>query len=160
MARGWWRLGTFLGALAVGACGEPPPPAPSAVIRACPSSVCVGDDFATSIRLNGKKSAPRLTLVEAPPDPDEPPLKVRWSFSGSDWLFDNESLPTQPDILVSMAGDRPLHVTLRVENSVGGVSEALETLSVTPLDADGTCPLPKPEDDTSDDCFDNLPAEL
>jgi len=154
------RLGVCLGALWLAACGGPPPPAPSAVIRACPSSVCVGDDYATSIHLDATKSAPRLTLVEAPVDPQEPPLQIRWSFSGSAWLFDNESQPTQPDILVSMAADRPLHVTLRVENSVGGVSEALKTLSVTPLDAEGVCPLPDPAEDETDDCLGIGPAEL
>jgi hypothetical protein len=98
--------------------------------------------------------------VEAPVDPGEPPLKFRWSFSGSGWLFDNESRPTEPDILVSMAADRPLHVNLRVENSVGGVSEALKTLSITPLDADGACPLPDPIDDITDDCLGIGPAGL
>lgn len=155
--RGWPWL---LGALGLVACGEPPPPAPSAVIRACPASVCVGDDYATSIHLDATKSAPRLTLVEAPVDPDEPPLSVRWSFSGSAWLFDNDGVATQPDVLVSMAADRPLHVKLRVENSVGGVSEALKTISVTPPDEAGSCPLPEPADDVSDDCLAIGPADL
>jgi len=122
------------------------------VIRACPSSVCMGDDFATSIHLDATKSAPRLTLVEAPPDPNEPPLKFQWSFSGSKMLFD-EGGATDDDLLVSMQADRPLHVTLRVENGEGGVSEALKSLSVTPLDENGQCPLPSPDEDTSDDCL-------
>lgn len=155
------RLGLCaLVALASVACGGPPPPAPSAVIRACPSSLCVGDDFATSIHLDATKSAPRLTLVEAPVDPNEPPLKIRWSFSGSEWLFDNESQATAPDILVSMAADRPLHVKLSVENSVGGTAEALKTISVTPLDESGGCPLPAPIDDQTDDCLGIGPAGL
>lgn len=115
--------------------------------------MCAGDDYATSIRLDATKSAPRLTLVEAPVDPNEPPLEVRWSFAGSAWLFDEDSQADQPKILVSMAADRPLHVTLRVENSVGGVSEALKTISLTPLDESGSCPLPDPIDDTTDDCL-------
>jgi hypothetical protein len=151
-------VGFGVGAVCLAGCGEPPPPAPSAVIRACPASVCVGDDFATSIHLDARKSAPRLTLVEAPAKPDAPPLSIRWSFSGSAWLFDDESRATEPDILVSMAADRPLHVTLTVENEVGGVSEALRTLSVTPLAEDGSCPLPSPADDISDDCLSIGPA--
>lgn len=140
-------------------CGEPPPPAPSAVIRACPGSICMGDEFATSIHLDATKSAPKLTLVEAPVDPSEPPLSFEWSFSGSKMLFD-KGTTAEPDILVSMQADRPLHVRLRVENGAGGVAEALETISVTPLDEDGLCPLPDPLEDTSDDCLNIGAADL
>jgi hypothetical protein len=114
--------------------------------------VCIGDDFATSIHLDASKSAAHLTLVEAPPDPNQAPLRFSWSFSGSKMLFDQGGAQ-DADLLVSMAADRPLHVTLRVENGEGGVSEALESISVTPLDAAGLCPLPAPADDTSDDCL-------
>lgn len=151
-------LAFFGAALALG-CGEPPPPAPSAVIRACPGSICQGDDFATSIHLDATKSAPRLTLVEAPKDPNEPPLDIEWSFSGSKMLYD-VGTASEPDVLVSMAADRPLHVRLRVENAAGGVAEALETISVTPLGEAGVCPLPKPEEDTSDDCLNIGAADL
>lgn len=122
--------------------------------------MCVGDDFTTSIHLDAKKSAPSLTLVEAPPDPNGPTLRFRWSFTGAKWFFDNESQADADDILVSTAADRPLHVKLRVESSAGGVSEAIKSISVTPLDADGLCPLPEPIDDTSDDCIAIGPAEL
>lgn len=139
-------------ALSSAGCGEPPPPAPSAVIQVCPPSVCVGDEFSTSIHLSAERSAPRLTLVESPVDPNEPPLSFEWSFSGSKMLFDRGAA-TDAEILVSMAADRPLHVGLRVENGEGGVAEALETISITPLDQGGVCPLPTPEDVTTDDCL-------
>jgi len=151
-ARGVPKWAAVLWALPLLGCGEPPPPAPSAVIRACPAAVCLGDDFATSIHLDASKSAPRLTLVEVPADPDEPPLSFSWSFSGSGMLFDRGTT-AEPDILVSMKADRPLHVRLRVENADGGVAEALQSIAVTPLDEAGLCPLPDPEDDTSDDCL-------
>lgn len=161
MFRGVTRaVGLVALAVAVVGCGEPPPPAPSAVIRACPASLCVGDDFATSVHLDAKKSAPRLTLVEAPREPDEPPLQLLWSFAGAEMLFDDESVPTSADILVSSRADRPLHVTLRVENAAGGVSEALKTISITPLGDDGSCPLPDPIDDDSEDCLAIGPAGL
>lgn len=127
-------------ALAV-ACGEPPPPAPSAVINASPKAVCVGDGFATAIHLDAKQSLPYLTLVYVRPAAGSPPLKYAWSFEGSENTLEDGSLDA--DVLtVRMAGDRPLHVRLRVENSVGGVSEALTSIAVTPLDASGACPLP------------------
>ena len=129
--------------LGVVACGEPPPPAPSAVIRACPSAVCFGDDSLTSIHLDATRSAPRLTLVEAPVDPNEPPLKLQWSFNVSELVWDIGNSKA-PDIGVSWEGKQPLHVTLRVENSVGGVAEALDTIAITPLDENGECPLTKP----------------
>lgn len=159
-AWGWSTVSACLSALCLVGCSEPPPPAPSAVIRACPWSLCEGDDFATSIHLDATRSAPRLTLVEAPPDPDEPPLKTRWSFAGSDWLFDEDGTADQPDVLVSMAADRPLHVTLVVENAAGGVAQALKSISVTPLDEAGQCPLPAPVEDTTDDCLSIGPAGL
>ena len=152
---GLWsgRSVLFATSCAALACGEPPPPAPSAVIRACPSSVCVGDDFLTTIHLDATRSAPRLTLVEAPPDPDEPPLELKWSLSGKewkDWKFDLGGAK-DPDMAISMAGTRPLQVTLRVENAAGGVAEALKTISITALDAAGECSLPDP---TANGCND------
>ena len=123
------------------ACGEPPPPAPSAVINASPKAVCVGDGFATAIHLDAKQSLPYLTLVYVRPPADSPPLKYTWSFEGSATTLEDGSLDADA-LVVRMAGDRPLHVRLRVENSVGGVSEALTSIAVTPLDASGACPLP------------------
>jgi hypothetical protein len=130
-------------ALAV-SCGEPPPPAPSAVINASPKAVCAGDGFATAIHLDAKQSLPYLTLVYVRPAPGSPPLKYTWSFEGSGSTLDEGSLDADA-LVVHMAGDRPLHVRLRVENSVGGVSDALTSIAVTPLDESGACPLPPAE---------------
>jgi len=139
--RGWLLIASVLSA----ACGEPPPPAPSAVIKVAPEAVCIGDDYATTIRLDASGSAPYLTLVYVPPDPDAPPLGFSWSFSGSKQaLIDGDVHSAQ--LSLAMAADRPLHVLLRVENSVGGVSELKKTIPVTPLDAAGVCPLPPVEE--------------
>ena len=147
-----------LGALAIG-CGTPPPPAPSAVIRACPAQVCVGDNFSTWIHLDAKKSSSHLKLVYEPPAADEPPLDFTWSFGGSDWNLDSGELDAD-DIVVTFAAGRPLHVKLRAENSEGGTAEALRTIAVTPRDEDGTCQVPPPEEDLSEDCIAIKPAEL
>lgn len=133
----------LLCALAV-SCGEPPPPAPSAVINASPKTVCVGDGFATAVHLDAKQSLPYLTLVYVRPPKDSPPLRYTWSFEGSASTLEDGSLDADA-LVLRMAGDRPLHVRLRVENSVGGISEALTTIAVTPLDANGACPLPPAE---------------
>lgn len=127
--------------VAIAACGGPPPPAPSAVISASPTSVCVGDAYTTTIHLDGKQSSPRLTLVYEKPDPSEPPLRMKWSFSGSAVEIDTGD-DVSDELTLRMAADRPLHVRLRVENAEGGVTEALTTISVTPLDENGQCPLP------------------
>src|SRR5687768_14342515 len=95
-----------LSALTLVACGEPPPAAPSAVIRACPAAVCVGDDFATWIHLDAKKSSSRLRLVYEPPKPGEAPLQFSWSFAGSKHQLDAGELDGE-DIVVSFAADRP-----------------------------------------------------
>ena len=45
------------------------------------------------------------------------------------------------DVLFTMAGDRPVTATLKVTNAAGGVTIASLTVSVTPLDDAGACPL-------------------
>lgn len=135
------RSAAWLVCVVAVACGEPPPPAPSAVINASPKAVCLGDAFQTAIHLDAKQSLPALSLVYVRPPAGSPPLKYTWSFEGSEATVEDGS--RDADVLVvRMAGDRPLHVRLRVENSVGGVSDALTSIAVTPLDASGACPLP------------------
>jgi|GEM_PF-6459632 len=125
------------------ACGSPPPPAPSAVIVMSPSSVCVGDAFTTPIHLDATSSAQGLTLVYVRPDPNAPPLSYTWSFEGAAMRFD-EGDAHSDTLTVRSSGDRPLHVTLEVRNSLGGVTDALASISITPVDAAGRCPLPPP----------------
>ncbi len=144
---------------ALAACSGPPPAAPAAVINATPSSVCVGDDFRTQIHLDSRGSSPQLTLVYTRPDPDAGAITYAWSFSGAvctgfptdpptcDVKIDSASLdPTGAingsDVLFTMAGDRPVDVTLRVTNVAGGVTDTQLTVTITPLDDAGTCPLP------------------
>ena len=127
-------------AIAIGACASPPPPAPSAVIEASPSSVCAGDGFATAITLDASKSAPRLTLVYATPDPTEGPLAYAWSFSGAEVRVD-DGAPTDAKLVVRVAGDRPAYVRLRVTNAEGGATETLLTLPITLRDEAGRCPI-------------------
>lgn len=129
--------------IAIASCGEPPPPAPSAVITMSPTSVCVGDAFTTPIHLDATSSAQTLTLVYVRPDPDAGPLQFTWSFSGSAIQIDDGDTSSD-SLTLRMQGDRPLHVTLRVQNASGGVTEALSTVSITPRDSTGQCPLPPP----------------
>jgi hypothetical protein len=145
-----------------GACSGPPPTVPAAVITATPASVCVGDGFKTKIHLDSIGSSPRLTLVYTPPDPDAGDLLYDWSLSGAvckgldsdpspcDVVVDGESVDatgamSNSDVLLTMAGDRPVDATLVVKNAAGGVLEAHATISITPLDATGACPLPQAE---------------
>lgn len=121
-------------------CASPPAPAPSAVITASPAAVCLGDGFSTPIALDATKSASRLTLVYAGKEPGEPPLSFSWSFSGSDRRID-DGTSTSEQLIVRVAGDRPLHVRLRVTNAAGGVTEALTTIAITATDESGRCPL-------------------
>jgi hypothetical protein len=151
------------------ACSAPPPQAPAAVITATPTSVCVGDDFQTQIELDSLGSSPVLTLIYSPPGPDAAvaacalpgnDVCYAWSFSGAvctgqptdpnpcDVVIDPGSV--EPDgtidgtsVLLTMAGDRPLLVTLTVENAAGGVIQTQTTISITPLDDAGMCPLPQ-----------------
>jgi hypothetical protein len=129
-------------ALATACSGGPPPGAPSAVIHASPSTVCTGDAFMTPITLDATRSTPHLTLVAEPPDPKEPPLRFSWSFAGADVHVMTGDPAKDATLVVAIAGDRPLHVTVHVENGEGGATDALTTVAVTPLDATGACPLP------------------
>jgi hypothetical protein len=140
-------LAVAVGVIVV-ACSGPPPTPPAAVIAVSPASVCAGDGFKTPIHLDALASSPRLTLVYTRPDPDAGALKYSWAFSGDDVQIDPGSV--EPDgtidgdtVLLKMAGERPLHVTLTVTNAAMGVTAADLTISVTPLAADGTCPLPQ-----------------
>jgi hypothetical protein len=120
------------------ACGGPPPPPPSAVITADPERLCAGDDYKTLIHLDAKASAPRLTLVATRPDPSELPLTYAWTFAGSAYTVE-EGDPSADTMAVRVAADRPLHVTLRVENKSGGVAEAEHTIAIVLPDANGQC---------------------
>ncbi len=120
-----------IAALLCVACGEPPPAAPSAVISADPAYVCLDDDFATEISLDAGDSQSHLTLVPVAPDPDEPPLSFSWSFGGAEHRIVEGDVHAQT-LLVSTRGDRPLHVSLHVENSEGGEADALFSIAVTP----------------------------
>ena len=154
-------VGKWAAALTIAcACSGPPPTAPAAVINATPNSVCVGDDFKTQIHLDSRGSAPALTLVYTRPDPDAGDLTYAWFVDGDvcrgldsdpspcDVVIDGSSVDalgdmTNPDLLFTMRGDRPVNVTLRVTNAAGGVTESRTTVSITPLDDAGTCPLPQ-----------------
>jgi len=148
--------------MALAACSGPPPVAPAAVINATPSSVCVGDDFRTQIHHDSRGSSPQLTLVYTRPDPDAGDITYDWRFSGAvcmdgnpdnpdgacDVVIDSASFDptfaiTGTDVLFTMAGDRPVDVTLRVTNAAGGVTETHATITITPLDDAGACPLPR-----------------
>lgn len=133
-------LGLF--ACGVIACGAPPPDPPTAVVRATPSSVCLGDDFATPIRLDASESAAGLTLVPVPPPEDAPELSYAWAFSGAEVreLGRGEAGVT---VDVATAGDRPLHVQLTVRTAQGGEATTLHTVPITlppaRCAADGDC---------------------
>ncbi len=121
-------------------CGSAPADVPSAVINADPKSVCAGDNYATSIHLDAKQSAPHLTLVATAPDPGEPPLAFTWSFAGDAMQIEEGDMHTD-SLTVQTAGVRPLEVMLHVVNGEGGATDALLTISVTEVDSNGGCPL-------------------
>ncbi len=152
------RASLFLCAI-FGACSGPPPPAPAAVINATPSSVCYGDDFRTSIHLDSRGTSPDLTLIYTKPDPDAGVPTTTWTFLGNT-CQDRTSDPTcdiaidpgsvEPSgaidfdtVTFTMRGDKPVQVSLRVQNAAGGVTETATTISITPLDDAGVCPLPQ-----------------
>ncbi|MGH7330791.1 MAG: hypothetical protein ACREJX_20775, partial [Polyangiaceae bacterium] len=126
------------------ACSNSQEDVPSAVIEADPKSICAGDNYATSITLNAKESAPHLTLVATKPDPNEPPLQFTWSFAGAPMLYGTGYDEHTPITIVQTTGDRPLEVTLHVANGEGFSTDALTTIAITQVDADGNCPQPAP----------------
>ncbi len=133
-------------ALGAPACSAPPPGAPSPVIVLTPTTVCLGDDYRTPITLDGTSSSPALTLVPVVVDASAPPLQFLWTLSGSAYRITQGSL-TSSKLVVTMAGDQPLQVDLRVQNQSGTTADMAATVSVTLLvDAGGSgagsaCPL-------------------
>ena len=166
------RAGQFVLAVAFGcACSGPPKTVPAAIVNATPASVCAGDAFRTSIHLDSSGSSPVLTLVYSKPDPDAGAIHYSWSFSGAvcvglaaspgswttltgappttcDVLLDPSSVDalnqvSGSDVMLSIAGDRPVDVTLVVTSDAGGTLAAHTTITITTPDDAGACPLPK-----------------
>lgn len=145
------------------ACSGPPPPSPGVVITANPTSVCQGDDFKTPVHLDSVGSSPELTLVFAAAQPDAGTLNYSWSVTGAvckglpsdpnpcDVVIDPSSVDAlgnlyNSDLLLTMAGDRPVYVSLTVtvayaDGTTGGSSTAQGVVPITPLDSSGHCPL-------------------
>lgn len=125
--------------LALAACGEVATGGPSAVIRADPSAICLGDGFVTPVRLDGEQSRPRLSLVPQPPSPGAPPLSWRWTLSGSDARIVEGGLDDSA-LVVLLRGDRPLHVGLEVSLPDRRAARSQATVAVTlPDPAAGIC---------------------
>lgn len=136
-AKNWLLHGSIIAAFFVIACGAPDPEPPTAVITADPETVPLGDNHQTVITLDAYNSAPRLSLVPVPPDPDEPPLDYEWSLSGAEHRIISGAM-NEPELQVTIKGDRPLHVELTVRNDEGGVAASLKTISVTRTDEGAT----------------------
>jgi hypothetical protein len=99
-------------------------------VRADPSSVCLNDQFETTVRLDASESQPALSLVPVAEDPEGPSLSFEWSFAGAAYE-DRGRDPSGIELLVATAGDRPLHVTLRVENEAGGEATTTHSVPIT-----------------------------
>ena len=126
-------------------CSGPPPGAPSPVIMATPTTVCLGDDYKTPITLDGTQSSPTLTLVPSPPTRNAPPLKFLWTLTGSAYRIADGGSLTSEKLSVRIAGDQPLQVDLNVQNAQsGGSADSTTTIAVTLPDDAGACPLGNP----------------
>lgn len=120
------------------ACGGPPPSPPSAVITADPERLCAGDGGATLVHLDAKSSSPKLSLVAERPDPADLPLRFTWSFRGSGYTIEDGDLASD-SLVLRVAADRPLHVTLRVETARGATAESMRTIPIVLPDGEGRC---------------------
>ncbi|MBI4699690.1 MAG: hypothetical protein HY744_00750 [Deltaproteobacteria bacterium] len=128
--RGARWIGLAGTAVLVAGCGEPTAVPPSAVIVAEPTTVCVNDGFQTEIALDGSQSAARISLVPSPPADGGPQLSYAWSFTGAAYLLEDGELG-DPQLSVTTAGDRPLHVRLTTRNAAGGEASSLVTISIS-----------------------------
>jgi hypothetical protein len=154
-------------AIMCASCSAPPPPAPAAIVNVTPGSVCIGDNFQTQVHVDSRGSSPKLTLVYSPPDSDAGDLIFAWRFSGAvcqgtlggaamtlggapcssyDVLLDPSGVDAlgnvnNSDVLLRIAGDRPVFVALQVTNAAGGVTETETAIPITALDDAGACPL-------------------
>ncbi len=116
--------------LATLGCAGPGPDTPSAVIELLPETICEGDAHATEVLLDGRASSSHLALVPVPPEPGDSPLRFAWSLSGAEHRVVSGALDADR-LVITSAGDRPLHVELAVTNGAGGVARHLRTLSIT-----------------------------
>jgi hypothetical protein len=113
----------------------------------------LGDDYKTPITLDGTLTMPMLTLVPTPFDASANPLSFHWSLTGSPYMVVTGTLTSQK-LVVTIAGQEPLQVSLTVTNT-GGVS-ATTTGAVAVTIYDGSvCPLGLDAGlDASDACAD------
>lgn len=125
-----------LGAVLLCACADTSPHPPSAVAVAEPDSVCLGDAHGTPVLLDARESAQRLTLVPEAEPPDLPPLRYEWELEGDEYRVVDGDLRSE-QLTVTLAGERPLQVYLRVESSEGSVSDTMITVSVTEASGPG-----------------------
>lgn len=130
-------LAGIMASCALVACEGPPPDVPSAVIHFSPETVCQGDAHRTEVTLDGTMSSRHLSLVPLPPEdsafPDGAtvaPLAFRWTLEGDEHVITDGST-TSSLLTVTVAGDRPLHVSLTTTNLVGGTATSLRTLPIT-----------------------------
>lgn len=124
---GAW-LAAWLAAL-VGCAGAPPDPT-TAVIVATPSASCADDGFVNPVTLSGASSSARLSLMPGPPEPGAPPLLFRWTLSGDEHAIVAGGLRLA-EVVVVVAGDRPLVVELEVDDQLGGVADAIIAVGLT-----------------------------
>lgn len=122
-----------IAALLLVGCVGPPVEVPSAVVDVSPTSIPACDGFATPITIDGSRSSGHLQLV---PSTDDTPLAFRWTIDGAEHVID-EGAVDAPVLVVRSAGDRPLHVTLTVDDHEGGVATSTRTIAITLPDDGG-----------------------
>ncbi|MBX3268783.1 MAG: hypothetical protein KF729_00895 [Sandaracinaceae bacterium] len=120
-------LGAVLGC-ALG-CAGPPPHPPTAVIDVSPATLCAGDDYRTVLSISGARSSADLSLLPAPPEPGAAPLAFAWALEGAAHVVVAGSR-SAPQLSVTSAGDRPLHVVLTVRDDEGGEATSLRTVAL------------------------------
>ncbi|MCS6798077.1 MAG: hypothetical protein NZ898_06060 [Myxococcota bacterium] len=108
------------------ACGSPTPVPPSAVIQITPAAICVDDAHRTPVTFDGSRSVERLAVVPVAGEP----VRFSWTLSGASWRLVSGSLQS-PSLVVTSAGDRPLHASLLVTAPSGASARAIATLGLT-----------------------------
>ncbi len=110
-------------------CADQPTGHPMAFFTVSPRYICADDDHQTLVQLNAGQSSPGARLIIAGESPDDGKVELAWSVQTSDFKVMEGGLD-QPQIALTLKGDRPVTIRLTVTNEDGDTGADENTIGL------------------------------